>query len=63
MPEIIQKAIAKHELEEYNELDILELIADEIDIFNERELWKKDKDIKYKIQPAEMRIVHVEYDI
>ena len=62
-PVIIQKAIAKHETEEYNDTDVIELIADEIDIFNEREIEKKEKDPKYKIQSAEMPIIHDEYDI
>jgi ERCC4-related helicase len=62
-PVIIQKAIAKHETEEYNDTDVIELIADEIDIFNEREIEKKEKDPKYKIQSAEMPIVHDDYNI
>lgn len=62
-PVIIQKAIAKHETEEYNDTDVIELIADEIDIFNQREQEKKDKDPKYKIQSAEMPIEHDDYNI
>ena len=62
-PEIIQKAIAKHETEEYNDTDVIELIADEIEIYNEREKEKYAKDTKYKIQVAEMPIVHEHYNI
>ena len=62
-PEIIQKAIVKHELEENNEIDLIEIIADEIMIFNDREKWKKEKDINYRIQQAETYIVQEDYDI
>jgi superfamily II DNA or RNA helicase len=62
-PEIIQKAIAKHELEDYNDTDVIELIADEILIFNEREKWKKDKDPGYRIQTAEIPISLGDYDV
>lgn len=62
-PEIIQKAIAKHETEEYNDTDVIELIADEIEIYNEREKEKNAKDPKYRIQSAEMSIVHEQYNI
>ena len=48
-PEIIQKAIAKHELDENKELDVIEIISDEIEIFNQREHDRKEKDVKYKI--------------
>ncbi|MBL0047513.1 MAG: DEAD/DEAH box helicase family protein [Bacteroidetes bacterium] len=62
-PVIIQKAIAKHETEEYNDTDVIELIADEIEIFNAREIEKKEKDTKYKIQSAVMTIEHEDYNI
>ncbi len=62
-PEIIQKAIAKHELDEFSDIDVIELIADEIDIYNEREATKKQKDNTYRIQPAEIPIVHEDYNI
>jgi superfamily II DNA or RNA helicase len=62
-PEIIQKAIAKHETEEFNDTDVIELIADEIVIYNEREKEKNAKDAKYRIQSAEMPIVHEQYNI
>lgn len=62
-PEIIQKAIAKHQSEEYKDIDIVSLISKEIAIFQEREQDKKAKDSKYKIIAAEMPIVHEEYHI
>lgn len=62
-PIVIQKAIAKHETEEYNDTDVIELIADEILIYNERETEKWRKDPKYKKQSAEMPIVLEEYNI
>jgi superfamily II DNA or RNA helicase len=55
-PEIIQKAIAKHETDEYNDTDVIDLIADEIEIFNEREQEKNLKDSKHRMQSAEMHI-------
>lgn len=62
-PEIIQKAIAKQDLDDYKDIDVIEIIAEEIALYNEREQAKKTKDIKYRVQPAEMLIVPEEYNI
>lgn len=62
-PEIIQKAIAKQDLDDYKDIDVIEIIAEEIALYNEREQAKKAKDIKYRVQPAEMLIVPEEYNI
>ena len=62
-PEIIQKAIAKHELEEFVDADIITLISSEIELFKERENDKKNKDANYKAQIAEMPIVQEDYNI
>lgn len=62
-PEIIQKAIVKHQLEDNYDIDIITLIGEEITVFQEKEQAKKGKDSKYKIVAAEMPIVHEEYHI
>ena len=60
-PVIIQKAMARHQ-DEPDE-DMLDLIFDEIDKFNERELEKKKHDNAYRIQNPYIEINHDDYKI
>ncbi|MBI5192980.1 MAG: DEAD/DEAH box helicase family protein [Nitrospirae bacterium] len=60
-PVIIQKAMARHQ-DEPDE-DVLDLIFDEIDKFNEREQEKKRHDNAYRVQNPYIEINHDDYKI
>ena len=60
-PVIIQKAMVRHQ-EEPDE-DVMDLIFDEIDKFNEREQEKKRRDKAYRVQNAYMEIDLEDYNI
>ncbi len=60
-PVIIQKAIVRHE-EEPDE-DVMELVFEEIDKFEEREQTRKKNDNAYRSQSAYVDISHEDYKI
>lgn len=60
-PQIVQKAMMRHQ-DEPDE-DMLDLIFDEVEKFNEREQEKKERDSSYKIQKPYIEIRHEDYNL